>query len=70
MAEKRLQPTRGAKTIRRVLETHHGLESPPVVGTVGEVLKREIREIVRSGGDGALEDLGKIDQRILSPTAS
>lgn len=40
VAEKRLHPTWGPKKIRRVLETKHGLESPPVVSTVGEVLKR------------------------------
>ena len=40
VAEKRLHPTWGPKKIRRVLETKHGLKNPPVVSTVGEVLKR------------------------------
>ena len=41
VAEKRLHPTWGPKKIRRVLETKHGVENPPVVSTVGEVLKAE-----------------------------
>ena len=40
VAEKRLHSTWGPKKIRRVLETKHGVENPPVVSTVGEVLKR------------------------------
>ncbi len=40
VGERRLHPTWGAKKIRRILETKHGLESPPAVSTVGEVLKR------------------------------
>jgi len=38
--EKRLHPTWGPKKLQRVLEIKLGLESPPVVSTVGEVLKR------------------------------
>ena len=38
--EKRLHLTWGPKKIQRVLMTKHGLERPPVVSTVGEVLKR------------------------------
>ena len=38
--EKRLHPTWGPKKLQRVLEMKHGLESPPVVSTVGEILKR------------------------------
>lgn len=38
--EKRLHPTWGPKKLQRVLETKHGFENPPVVSTVGEVLKR------------------------------
>lgn len=38
--EKRLHSTWGPKKIHQVLMTKHGLESPPVVSTVGEVLKR------------------------------
>ena len=38
--EKRLRSTWGPKKIRQVLMTKHGVESPPAVSTVGEVLKR------------------------------
>lgn len=38
--EKRLHSTWGPKKIHRILMTKHGLETPPVVSTVGEVLKR------------------------------
>lgn len=40
VAEKRLHATWGPKKIQRVLTIKHGLETPPVVSTVGEVLKR------------------------------
>jgi len=40
VGERRLHPTWGPKKIRRVLETKHGLESPPAVSTVGAVLTR------------------------------
>jgi transposase InsO family protein len=52
VAEKRLHPTWGPKKIRRVLETKHGVENPPVVSTVGEVLKRHgmVAERRRRGG--------------------
>ena len=38
--EKRLRSTWGPKKIRQILTTKHGLESPPAISTVGEVLKR------------------------------
>ena len=38
--EKRLRSTWGPKKIRQILLTKHGLESPPAISTVGEVLKR------------------------------
>lgn len=38
--EKRLRSTWGPKKIQQILMTNHGLESPPAVSTVGEVLKR------------------------------
>ena len=38
--EKRLRSTWGPKKIQQILITKHGLESPPAVSTVGEVLKR------------------------------
>jgi transposase len=38
--ERRLHPTWGAKKIQRVLSVKHGIELPPVISTVGEVLKR------------------------------
>lgn len=38
--ERRLHPTWGAKKIQHVLGTKYGLDDPPVVSTVGEVLKR------------------------------
>ena len=41
--EKRLHSTWGPKKIHQVLLTKHGLESPPVISTVGEVLKRHAR---------------------------
>jgi transposase InsO family protein len=40
VSEKRLHLTWGPKKIHRVLMVKHGLERPPVVSTVGEVLKR------------------------------
>jgi transposase-like protein len=40
VAEKRLHPTWGPKKLHRVLSVKHGIETPPVVSTVGEVLKR------------------------------
>jgi putative transposase len=49
--EKRLHPTWGPKKIHRILTTRHGIELPPVVSTVGEVLKRHglVRERGRRG---------------------
>ena len=38
--EKRLRSTWGPKKIRQILTTKHGLESPPAISTVGEVLER------------------------------
>jgi putative transposase len=38
--EKRLRSTWGPKKIQQILMTKHGLQSPPAVSTVGEVLKR------------------------------
>jgi transposase InsO family protein len=51
-AEKRKHPTWGPKKIRRRLETEHGMEHPPAVSTVGEVLKRHgmVAEKKRRGG--------------------
>jgi transposase InsO family protein len=40
VAEKRLHPTWGPKKLHRMLSIKHGIETPPVVSTVGEVLKR------------------------------
>jgi transposase InsO family protein len=40
VSEKRLHLTWGPKKIQRVLMIKHGMERPPVVSTVGEVLKR------------------------------
>lgn len=50
--EKRLHPTWGPKKIHRVLEVKHGVESPPAVSTVGEVLKRHglVKARRRRGG--------------------
>ena len=50
--EKRLHPTWGPKKLQRILEIKHGLESPPVVSTVGEVLKRHglVKARKRRGG--------------------
>lgn len=50
--EKRLHPTWGPKKLQRVLEIKHGIESPPVVSTVGEVLKRHglVKARKRRGG--------------------
>jgi len=52
VAERRLHPTWGAKKIRRVLATKHGVGNPPVVSTVGEVLKRHgmVKARRRRGG--------------------
>ena len=40
VGEKRLHLTWGPKKIQRILTLKHGIERPPVVSTVGEVLKR------------------------------
>ena len=40
VAEKVRHLTWGPKKIRQILKTRHGLEKPPAVSTVGEVLKR------------------------------
>jgi len=40
VSEKRLHLSWGPKKIQRVLMVKHGMERPPVVSTVGEVLKR------------------------------
>jgi len=40
VSEKRLHLTWGPKKIQRVLTVKHGMEKPPVVSTVGEILKR------------------------------
>jgi transposase InsO family protein len=63
VAERRLHPTWGAKKIRQVLETKHGLENPPVVSTVGEVLKRHgmVKERRRRGG------LFRVERGALTP---
>jgi len=55
--EKRLHPTWGPKKIHRVLTTKHGIELPPVVSTVGEVLKRHgmVRERSRRGSAFSVE---------------
>lgn len=52
VAERRLHPTWGAKKIQHVLGTKHGVERPPVVSTVGEVLKRHgmVKARRRRGG--------------------
>lgn len=52
VSEKRLHPTWGPKKLRWVLETKHGLERPPAVSTVGEVLKRHglVKVRKRRGG--------------------
>ena len=41
-AEKRLHSTWGPKKIHQILMTKHGLESPSVVSTVDEVLRRHL----------------------------
>ena len=52
VAEKRRHPTWGPKKIQHVLGTKHGLENPPVVSTVGAVLKRHgmVKTRRRRGG--------------------
>ena len=52
VSERRLHPTWGPKKIRAVLESKHGMENPPAVSTVGEVLKRHglVRERKRRAG--------------------
>lgn len=52
VSEKRLHPTWGPKKIRRVLNSKHGVERPPAVSTVGEVLKRHglVKARKRRGG--------------------
>lgn len=52
VTEKRLRPTWGPKKIQRILTTKHGIEFPPAVSTVGEVLKRNglVKSRRRRGG--------------------
>lgn len=52
VAERRKRPTWGPKKIKQVLITKHGIESPPAVSTVGEVLKRHglVKKRRRRGG--------------------
>jgi transposase InsO family protein len=52
VSERRLHPTWGPKKIRTVLGIKHGVENPPAVSTVGEVLKRHglVRERKRRVG--------------------
>lgn len=52
VGEKRLRPTWGPKKIRKVLISKHGVERPPAVSTVGEVLKRHglVKTAKRRGG--------------------
>ena len=40
VGERRLHPTWGPKKIRAVLERKHGVEAPPAISTLGEILKR------------------------------
>jgi transposase InsO family protein len=40
VAERRLHRTWGPKKLHRVLETKHGIESPPACSTIGEILRR------------------------------
>lgn len=40
LAERRRYPTWGPKKLRERLRAKHGIESPPAVSTVGEILKR------------------------------
>ena len=60
VSEKRLHVTWGPKKIQRILVVKHGLERPPVVSTVGEVLKRHgmVEERRRRG---AVFKVGRID---------
>ena len=52
VSEKRKHSTWGPKKIHRVLETKHGVEKPPAVSTIGEVLKRHglVKARKRRGG--------------------
>ena len=40
VGERRLHPTWGPKKLHAVLERKHGIEAPPAVSTLGEILKR------------------------------
>ena len=57
VTEKRLRPTWGPKKIHRILTTKHGIERPPVVSTVGEILKRNglVKKRRRRGGAYSVE---------------
>ena len=52
VTEKRLRPTWGPKKIHRILTTKHGIELPPAVSTVGDILKRNglVKKRRRRGG--------------------
>ena len=62
VGERRLHPTWGPKKIQRVLMVKHGVERPPAVSTVGEVLKRHgmVKARKRRGG------VFKVERRTLS----
>ena len=40
VSERRRHPTWGPKKLRTMLERRHGLEQPPALSTIGEILKR------------------------------
>jgi transposase InsO family protein len=63
VSERRLHPTWGPKKIRKVLNSKHGVERPPAVSTVGEVLKRHglVKSARRRGG------VFKVERATLSP---
>jgi putative transposase len=57
VTEKRLRPTWGPKKIHRILTTKHGIERPPAVSTVGDILKRNglVKKRRRRGGAYSVE---------------
>ena len=58
-AERQLQRTWGSKKLREVLQTKHGMESPPACSTIGEILRRNALSVPRRrkpGLDHALNE--------------
>ncbi len=55
LAERRLHRTWGPKKLQHVLQRKHGLETPPVQSTIGEILRRHGLSVHRRRSPGAYQ---------------